>query len=163
MTFEELILHYSSEADTEQMKEVTSIISDFIEKKMSYEDKETLLKKLYGIVGGGHFDKCFSDIQVADMYYTDKEDVKHYAPYWTEGELKSLFDTLKDTIKPYNFYDFVVVMNMVKSDQYLKLKKWFPAATEDELLDKLVDEAVTWLNDPDNPFGSTKAWSYFNR
>lgn len=161
MTYEELMLNYHPEVDDEQMKLVTSIVSDFIEKS-TLNDKETLLRKIYGVVGNGHYDRCFAERQIADMYYLDNSNTKHYAPYWTEGELKTLYDSLKESIKPYNFYDFAVVMNMVKSDQYRKLKKWFPSATEDELLDKFVDEAVTWLDDPDSPCGSTKVWYYFN-
>lgn len=161
MTFNELINKYVSDTDTKQMQQITCIVSDFIEKE-DCDTKNILLKKVFGVVGKGHFDENFAKHQISDMYYVDTSGVKHYAPYWTDGDLRTIYEPLKEQVKPYNFYDFMVVMNMMGSDQILKLKKWFPDATQDELLDKLVEESINWLNDEDNPFGDTKAWSYFN-
>lgn len=161
MTFEELILDYVHDADAIQIKNVMSLIGDFIEKNTTSEDKVILLKAIYGIVGNGHYDHDFAAKQIENMYYVEGG-IKYYAPYWSDGEIKAVYESIKDSIKPYNFYDFEVVMNMVKSDQYLKLKKWFPTETDEELFDRYVDEAVNWLVDADNPFGDTKVWSYFN-
>jgi hypothetical protein len=51
---------------------------------------------------------------------------------------------------------------MVKSDNCNKLRSWFPDATEMELLDKLVEEALNYLDDADNPYGTEKIWKYLN-
>ena len=162
MTLERLILENVSDTDISPMKSLTKLISDFIENNVQEEARNTLMKKTYGLVGGGHFNEYFANEQIADMYYMDGNGVKHYAPYWTEGELRSVYDSKKDDLAPYNFYDFIVVMNMSKSDQFLKLKRWFPTATDEELLDKIIDESITWLDDTDNPYGDKKAWGYFN-
>ena len=59
----------------------------------------------------------------------------------------------------YNRWDFDVTMNMIKSDYYPLLRKWFP---EDKNLDdKIVELTINWLNDDDNPFGDAKIWCYF--
>lgn len=99
---------------------------------------------------------------LAKLYYVDKGGIKYYAPYWAESQLRPLYDGIKNKIPAYNFYDFVVTMNMVKSDNWLKLTKWFPDDEEQELVEKLVDEAVNWLDDEDNPFGDEKIWKYLN-
>lgn len=162
MTLERLIVEYAEGSDITQMEKITKVISDFVESSATGAEKKRLMKKVYGIVGGGHFNEYFAEEQIATMYYTEKGGSNHYAPYWTEGELRTVFDEVKDKVSPYNLYDFMVVMNMVKSDQYLKLKRWFPDYTEENLFEKIVDEAVNWLADEDNPFGETKAWGYFN-
>ena len=35
-------------------------------------------------------------------------------------------------------------------------------ATEEELLSKLVEESINYLDDADNPYGSEKIWRYLN-
>lgn len=39
---------------------------------------------------------------------------------------------------------------------------WFADDSEEQLMDKMVDLAVNWLRDDDNPYGHCKAWGYFN-
>lgn len=51
---------------------------------------------------------------------------------------------------------------MIKSDNYMKLKKWFPNATKEDILEKIIEETLNWLEDEDNPFGKEKVWRYFN-
>lgn len=162
MTFEKLIAEYAEGTDITKMEQITKVISDFVESNATGSEKRALMKKVYGIVGGGHFNKYFADEQITSMYYIGSGGSNHYAPYWTEGELRAIFDEVEEKIAPYNLYDFMVVMNMVKSDQYLKLKRWFPDYSEDSIFEKIVDEAVNWLVDEDNPFGDKKAWGYFN-
>lgn len=162
MTLGKLITEYAADADVTKMEKITDVVSDFVERCATTEEKKRLMKRVYGIVGGGHFNEHFAAEQIAEMYYTESGGSNRYAPYWTESELRDVFDGVKDRVSPYNLYDFMVVMNMMKSDQYLKLRKWFPGSTEDELFGKIVDEAVNWLDDGDSPFGDTKAWGYFN-
>ena len=42
------------------------------------------------------------------------------------------------------------------------LSEWFPGDSEDMRNERIIRLAVNWLQDADNPFGSTKAWCYFN-
>lgn len=80
----------------------------------------------------------------------------------TWAEVKAVYDGIRSKIPAYNQYDFEVTLNMVKSDNCNKLKKWFPGATEEELMSKLVEEAVNYLDDADNPYGTEKIWRYLN-
>ncbi len=141
---------------------ITKILSDSIEEYVPEKQKESLLNRVYYSVNGGHFDKDSADRVIPKMYYMDEAKQKHYAPYWAESEIKPLYETIKAKIPVYNFYDFEVTLNMIKSDNYLKLKKWFPQTTEQDLLNKLVEETVNWLDDEDNPFGDEKVWKYLN-
>ena len=141
---------------------ITKILSDSIEEYVPEKQKEALLNRVYYSVNGGHFDKDSADRALTKLYYVDESGSKHYAPYWAESELKPLYDEVRNKIPAYNFYDFVVTMNMVKSDNYLKLQRWFPDDDDSELVEKLLEETVNWLNDEDNPFGKEKIWKYLN-
>ena len=55
----------------------------------------------------------------------------------------------------------MVALNMIKSDNWLLLKEWFP--DEKDLQDKIIDMTINWLNDEDNPYGDSKVWGYFRK
>ena len=141
---------------------ITKILSDSIEEFVPEKQREILKTKVYYSVNGGHFDRDFADRAISRFYFVDAQGVKHQAPYWTEPEVKLVYDVIKTKIPAYNFYDFEVTLNMVKSDNYNKLKRWFPNDADEELTKKLVEEAVNYLNDDDNPFGNEKIWKYLN-
>ena len=141
---------------------ITKILSDSIEEFVPEKQKEILKTKVYYSTNGGHYDREFADRAIAKFYYVDTTGVKHQAPYWTEPEVKTIYETVKSKIPAYNFYDFEVTLNMMKSDNCNKLKRWFPQATDKELLDKLIEEAVNYLSDDDNPYGNEKIWKYLN-
>lgn len=112
--------------------------------------------------------KDFADMQISKMYYEDKTG-KHFAPYWTESEAKDLYMKNKSSFpSDYNFYDFEVALNMIKSDYCPLLKKWEQASQSaagnnaDSHMSKILDLTINWLNDPDNPYGNEKVWGYFN-
>lgn len=138
------------------------ILSDSIEEYVPEKQKEALLNKIYYSMNGGHFDKETADRAVAKFYYVDLNGTKHQAPYWTESEVRPLYDNVRSKIPNYNFYDFYVTMNMMKSDNCNKLKRWFPDDDAEELLERLVDEAVNYFDDSDNPYGTEKIWKYLN-
>ena len=140
----------------------TKILSDSIEEYVPEKQKEKLKTKVYYSTYGGHFNRDFADRIIAKFYYVDPNGIKHAAPYWLEPEVKQVYETIKSKIPAYNLYDFEVTLNMVKSDNYNKLKRWFPNATEEELLNRFVDEAVNYLDDEDNPYGNEKIWKYLN-
>lgn len=54
----------------------------------------------------------------------------------------------------------MVALNMIKSDNYLLLKEWFP---ETNVQDKILEMTINWLNDEDNPYGDHKVWGYFKK
>ena len=78
------------------------------------------------------------------MYY-EENGMKYYAPYWNDITL--IYTQVKRRIpQSYTKWDFEVALNMIKSDNYLLLKSWFP----DDVQDKVVEMTVNWLNDEDN-------------
>ena len=140
----------------------TKILSDAIEEYVPEKQRDILKTKVYYSTFGGHFNRDFADAAISRFYYVDLNGVKHSAPYWTESEVKEVYEFIKQKIPVYNFYDFEVTLNMVKSDNCNKLKKWFPQATDKELMDKLIEETVNYLDDVDNPYGTEKVWRYLN-
>lgn len=141
----------------------TKILSDAIEQYVPDKQKEAIKTKIYYSTFGGHFNRDFADTAISKMYYIDTNGVKHQAPYWGEPEVRLAYEQIKSKIPHYNFYDFEVTLNMVKSDNCNKLKKWFPNATDEELKGKLIEEAVNYLDDEDNPYGDEKIWMYLNK
>lgn len=162
MSLLELIKKYQSDATDEQMLAVTKVIGEFVALHATDGELLKLYKDIFGIVGNGHFNDYFADAQIKNMKFKDEKGTEHQAPYFTDTKTEEIYQTVKDEIRPYNQYDFAVVLNMVYSDNLNLLRKWFPEASEEQMLDKIVDMAVTWLNDDDNPYGNCKAWGYFN-
>ena len=150
------------EEGSDKMWCITKVLSDSIESFVPEKQKEVLLNKVYYSVNGGHFNKEFADMTIPRFYYVDTDKVKHQAPYWTEEEVRTIYKNLKNKIPDYNFYDFEVALNMIKSDNCNKLKRWFPEEDKEELLERLIEETVNYLDDEDNPYGTEKVWKYLN-
>ena len=161
MNLVELITKYQANTTSEQMVEVTKIIGAFVATHATEEDLHKLYKEIYGVVGSGHFNEYFAEAQIKKMTFEDAQGVEHRAPYYTTAKVQEIYETVKDEIRPYNQWDFTVVLNMIHSDNYNLMKKWFPEESEEQLLDRMVDLAVNWLSDADNPYGTCKAWGYF--
>lgn len=135
------------------------LLCEEIKHHVPEEEYESLAKKIYEESQGPHFDEEFAMWQIKKMYY-EKDGVKHYAPYW--DDINSIYTTAKKKLTyPYNKWDFMVALNMIKSDNCILLHEWFPEATEKELQEKLVEMTINWLNDEDNPYGDSKVWGYF--
>lgn len=162
MNLVELITKYQSDATPEQMVKVTKIIGKFVAMHAEEDDLLKLYKEIYGVVGNGHFNDFFAEAQIKKMVFEDGNDVEHRAPYYTAAKTQEIYETVKDEIRPYNQWDFAVVLNMIYSDNYNLMKKWFPEDSEEQMMDRMVDLAVNWLRDDDNPYGKCKAWGYFN-
>lgn len=161
-TLYELIKKYSDGNDESVMWKSVEVISDAIENGMGEDDKKKLSRKIYCEMVGGHYNEEFALEDVKKMYYTDADGSKKYAPYWTPEQAKEVYSSISNLIPKYNFWDFYVALNMVKSDNCLLLKKWFPNANADEMTKKIVEMTVNWLSDEDNPFGTEKVWKYMN-
>ena len=111
---------------------------------------------------GGHYDKDFAMEAVREMFYVDKAGNEHQAPYWPAETVMNAYDKVKNKIPNYNCWDFYVALNMVASDNWCLLNKWFPEMGDDERNEKLVEMTINWLDDPDNPYGNEKVWKYLN-
>ena len=138
------------------------VISRFVDKYMSDEEKEKLMRDVYDVVSDGHYNEVFAKEDIEEMYYKDKNGNKHYAPYWPESAVRSIYERHASEIPGYNLYDFEVTMNMVASDMWCMLDKWFPGMTDAERNEKITEVAVNWLRD-DDWSTNTKIWDYMNK
>lgn len=126
-------------------------------------DSIKVKKEVIGLLNDYHFDEYSAEKCVEKMYYDDNG--KKYAPYWDFEEVKKVYNNYKDKediLKEYNVYDFFVVLNMIKSDNYKLYKNRFSGYSESQLDKLFIEDAINWLDDKDNPFGTHKAWKYFN-
>lgn len=121
------------------MVQVTKIIGKFVAMHATDEDLLLLYKDIYGVVGNGHFNDFFAEAQIKKMVFEDDKEVEQRAPYYTMAKTQEIYETVKDEIRPYNQWDFAVVLNMVYSDNYNLMKKWFADDSEEQLMDKMVD------------------------
>lgn len=123
------------------------------------EEYESLAKEIYESAQGPHFDEDFAKCQISKMYY-EEDGIRHYAPYWSD--ISPLYmQAKKKLMYPYNKWDFEVALNMIKSDNYPLLKEWFP--DEKDLMGRILELTINWLNDEDNPYGDSKVWGYFKK
>ena len=164
MTLYDLTKKYGEGKGEDMMWATLAVVSDAIENSMDDSSKARLLRNLYGEMSDGHYNSEYAQEDVAKMYYTDREGKKNLAPYWTPEQVNAVYEKYKDAIPAeYNVWDFYVVLNMVRADNCPLLKNWFPAATPEDMDKKFVELAVSWLNDPDSPYGTSKPWKYLNR
>lgn len=163
MTMLELVKKYGKNKGEDVMWASVEVISKALEEHLNKEELDTLKKKMYYSMVGGHYDKDFADKQIAQMYYTSEDGMKHYAPYWSEDEVRQVYNEVRGNIGNYNFYDFEVALNMIKSDNYTLIKRWFPNDTKEDCTRRFIALTVNWLNDADNPYGDEKVWGYFNK
>lgn len=156
MTLYELIKQYSNGSEKTVWSSI-KIISDYIDDKLTSRQKKCLNRCLYGIMSDGHYNEELAKEDIDNMTMSDGSTSKFIgldmATVWFNQQTKAT---------PYNVYDFWVTCNMLLTDNYGLLKKWFPEATDDQIMDKIREMAINWLNDDDNPFGTSKIWSYFN-
>ena len=153
---------YSTGKGEGTMWKTVAIISEAVEKSMSEQDQKALLRKMYSAMAECHYNEEFAREDVAKMYYVDEDGIERYAPYWTESQIRDVYESVREEIPEYNMWDFYVTMQMVKSDNCPLLRRWFPDASPSEMDEKFVELAVNWLNDSDNPYGSGKIWHYLN-
>lgn len=127
---------------------------------------EKMKRKAYCILSDGHYNEEFAFADVKKMYYLDDSDGEHSAPYWEFGKVKEIYDSLKGDshkiLDVYNVYDFYVALNMIKSDNYRLYKVRFRNYSDAELDKLFIEDAINWLDDKDNPYGTSKIWKYIN-
>lgn len=145
-----------------KMWESVAVISDAVEHDMDAEARKRLMRKVYCVMSGGHYNEDFAKEDVAKMRYKDMNGKEHRAPYYTEEEVASVYEKVKGNISSYNMWDFYVVMNMVVSDYANILALWYPESSEANREKRYIELALNWLNDDDNPFGKEKIWKYMN-
>lgn len=160
MNLAELILEYQEGVTPDQMKEVTSVIGSFVAKHATEEEVNRLCKEIYGVISEGHYDRHFAEDAIGKMYYEDEGGAKHCAPYYTDAEVKEVFDLNKDEISDYTIYDLAVTMNMLRSDNNRFFEKY--AKNNSEIKEMVCCMAIEYLQDPDAPHPTSKIWHYIN-
>lgn len=143
------------------MWDTLKVVSEAVDNGFSEKDKAVLMSQIYGMLSGGHFDEDYAVEAVEKMYYTDKDGQKRGAPYWTIPQVTEIYDSVKSEIpKAYNEWDFYVAFNMLASDNWCLIHKWWPNITPEQFAEKITDLTVNWLDDEDNPYGDKKVWGY---
>ena len=163
MTLYELTKKYGEGKGESMMWSTLKTVSDAVESSMDEEAKHKMMRNLYSQMSKCHYDQEYAMEDVAKMYYMDEQGRKHSAPYWTEAQVKEVYETVKKDIPAtYNFWDFFVTLQMIKSDNCKLYHEWFPDATDEQIEKKFVQSAVNYLNDADNPYGDHKIWGYIS-
>ena len=161
MTLYEITKKHGEGQGEEMMWKTVKIVSDAIESSMDEKAKMKLMRKVYGAMSDGHYTKELAMADIAGMYYTDADGNVHKAPYWEEDALETAYEMYKAEIPGYNLWDFAVTMNMIASDNWCMLKKWFPSYDEKDMTEKILEMSLTWLKDEDWPT-KTKIWDYLS-
>lgn len=160
MNFVELIQQYQEGTTPEQMLAVTKVIGEFVADHASEEEMYRLSKDIYGIIGEGHFDCYFAKDAIGKMYYEEEGGTKHYGPFFTDEEVKEVFDLNKDDISDYTIHDLAVTMNMLRSDNNRFFERYAKNTTEMKAM--VTCMAIEYLQDPDAPYPTQKIWRYVN-
>lgn len=113
----EIIEKYGKGASTDKMKELTMILSDFLApmKKDHKEKYWGLMRDVFGLLNGCHYDEDFAEHDVEHIEYTDKQGVKRHGAYWT---LEQAEEAMKKVQLPadVNKYDWWVALSLSYSD-----------------------------------------------
>ena len=163
MTLYEMTKKYGTGKGEPMMWETVEIISDAVEASMPEAEKAALERKIYGKLSDGHYNEQYALEDVARMSYREpRTGMIRKAPFWSSDMVRGIYDSVKGEIREYNCWDFYVTLHMVASRDVALLDRWFPNLDEKDRDGKMVEMAVNWLKDDDNPYGSKKIWSYLN-
>lgn len=120
------------------------------------------LRRTHERMFGHHYDQPFAEWRITQMHYKDKAGAVHHAPHWAHDQHKAAYESVKAKLpSTYNMWDFVVTLEMLYSDEICMYRSWWPEATEAQLEAKVVESAVNYLNDDDDPDG--KIWCRFEK
>lgn len=114
----------------------------------------------YWMNGNTHFTEISARGCIAQMYYYESDTKKSFGPFIAYEEVKEIYDEVKDEIPDYNMWDFAVTLNLMYSDHAEVVKKWTKG--NDKLEKRMVELAVSWLNDEDTNHLTDKIWWYMN-
>lgn len=120
------------------------------------------IKRQHEHLFGCHYNEAFGMWRIEQMYWKDKQGNTHHAPHWTSEQHKGAYEAVKSKIPAtYNCYDFAVTLEMIYSDNICLYRSWWPEATDADLEAKVVDAAVNYLKDDDDP--DCKIWHRFEK
>ena len=101
-----------------------------------------------------------------EKMYVETSTGNLHAPFYTLEETTDVYNKLKksnDILSHYNEYDFYVTMNMIATDNHNLYKKRFPNYGKEMITELYIEDALNWLDDKDNPYGTSKIWKYLNK
>lgn len=117
MELYELIEKYGKGKGEAVMWESTKFISDFIKPMKETNKKEywNLMRGVYGLISGGHYNEEFAQHDVSQIEYTDKDGKSHTGAYWTCEQIE---EATKGMAFPSSVtkYDKFVAFNLAYSD-----------------------------------------------
>lgn len=120
------------------------------------------LRRTHERMYGHHYNKAFAEWRISQMHYKDKQGTTHHAPHWTADQQKAAYEAVKAKLpSTYNCWDFAVTLEMLYSDNICLYRSWWPDATESDLETKVVEAAVNYLKDDDDP--DNKIWDRFEK
>ena len=152
LTSEKIML--ASIADVEELLE---------DIKEAHEDLYwKFIKKQHEHLFGCHYNESFGMWRIEQMFYKDKQGNVHHAPHWTKEQYKAAYDKVKSQIPAsYNCWDLAVTLEMNFTDSINLYRAWWPEATQEQLDTKVVESAINYLNDDDDP--DCKIWHRFEK
>lgn len=141
MELYELIEKYGKGKGETVMWETTKLVSDYIkETKKDAHDKEywNLMRQVYGIMSGGHYNEEFAMRDAAQISYTDGNGKNHTGAYWTCGQIEDATKSMTfpsgttrwDKFVAFNSF-FADTCKVLKDDQIIKAAYQFYFADED--------------------------------
>lgn len=158
------IIHtYGKGKGEDTMWKSVKTMSDTLDKMLSPEDYCRLERLVYCTMAGGHYNEEYAHKDVKNMYYVSNLGEKVYAPYWTDEQVERVYAKVRKSLPDsYNMWDFYVTLNMTKADNCNLFLRWWQGATNEEREQRIIEMAVNWLCDEDNPYGDEKIWRYLN-
>lgn len=163
MTLYDLTKTYGKGQGEDMMWDSIKVISKYVENSMDPKTRHDLLREIYSMMSGRHYNQEYAIEDTAKMYYTDLNGKRHAAPYWSDEQIREVYDDVKREIPNYNCWDFHVALNKKAAENIMLLSKWFPGITKDELDSKLVEMTLIWLQSGEGADKGTLVWDSLNK
>ena len=160
-TVDTIFKQYGYDKQSQVMRNAITLLSTCLSDVLTEEQQCKIVKDLYALFVGDHYNEAFADDQVSKMYY-EKDGSKYNGPFLNKDLILNKYREIRNTIPAYNEWDFYVTVQMIYSDNYNIIHEWFSNISEEDFNQKIYQLATNWLNDKDNPFGNSKIWCYFN-
>lgn len=159
----DIIKTYGKGKGEDTMWKSVKAMSETLREMLSPEDYCHLERMMYCTMAGGHYNEEYAHQDVKGMYYTTRTGEKVYAPYWTDEQVEQIYSKVRKNLPDaYNFWDWYVTLNMTKADNCNLFLRWWQGSSDEEREQRVIEMAVNWLCDDDNPYGDEKIWSYLN-
>lgn len=156
MSISEVLKDYSS-YKTYDKDLIISALAGCLDSDGCTESKRLdALKAIHTSVMGCHFNQFFANRAISKMRYTDSSGSIHTGPFVSEEEVKIDYEVMKRSIPQYNFWDFLVTVNMMASDYGELLERWFGVMDKS----KCEELAMSYLLDEDSNHKDCKIWCY---